>query len=503
MFRRVMLPRLWRVKSKSGFARWSRAYRDRYVRGRRVRPGAALQPPRGRQASLGGTSHVNARRVLAAGVVAAIAATTLLLGGTLRGEGGDAQAGAVVTDVAGERLQAGFGAGDTTDLIQSLQHSLREQPESARALTLLGLAYQQRARETGDASYYPRSEQALRRALELDPQNSQAVAGLGGGGGAPGSLALARHRFGDALAFGRRAQQLAPYVAFNHGVIGDALIELGRYDQAFREFDRMAALKPGLASYTRVSYARELLGRPQRALRAMRLAVDAAGPRGEPAAWTRVQLGKLLFSLGRVEPAATQFRIALAAFPGYVHALDALAHAEAARGRIARAISLERRAVEQNPFPQFVGSLGDLLRLAGRPGRAREQYALVGAIERLLRANGVRTDLESAQFNLDHGLRLRESLELARRARAARPSIESDDLLAWALERNGRCREALPHSQHALRLGTLDALKFFHRGMIERCLGREPAAQRWFRRAVALNPHFSLVWAGVAQKRAA
>jgi tetratricopeptide (TPR) repeat protein len=433
-------------------------------------------------------------RLVLAGAVAAIAATALLLGGIFRDSSAAQPAGAIPA-VADEHLQAGFSAGDTGRLVARLQAQLRDRPD-ARTLSLLGLAFQQRARETGDPSYYPRSEQALRRALKLEPRNAQAVAGLG-------SLALARHRFGDALTFGRRARRLAPYVAFNEGLIGDALIELGRYGEAFRAFDRMATRKPGLPSYTRVSYARELLGRPERALRAMRLAVDAAGLRGEPAAWTRVQLGKLLFSLGRVEPAATQFRIALAAFPGYVHALDALAQAEAARGRIARAIALERQAVERNPLPQFVGSLGDLLRLNGQPRRAREQYELVAAIERLLIANGVRTELETAQFNLDHGVRLRESLALARRAHRARPSIESDDLLAWALERNGRCREALGFSRRALRLGTLDATKFFHRGMIERCLGRDGDARRWFRRALELNPHFSLVWAPVARRAAA
>ena len=52
----------------------------------------------------------------------------------------------------------------------------------------------------------------------------------------------------------------------------------------------------------------------------------------------------------------------------------------------------------------------------------------------------------------------------------------------------------------ALRLGTLDAAKFFHRGMIERCLGRPAAARVWFRRALALNPHFSLIWSPVARR---
>ena len=85
----------------------------------------------------------------------------------------------------------------------------------------------------------------------------------------------------------------------------------------------------------------------------------------------------------------------------------------------------------------------------------------------------MRTDLEIAQFDADHGVRLGRALAAARQARRARPSIDGDDVLAWALERNGRCAEALPYSRRALRLGTHDALKYFHRGMIERCLGHE------------------------------
>ncbi|MDX6400913.1 MAG: hypothetical protein QOF27_1519, partial [Gaiellaceae bacterium] len=85
---------------------------------------------------------------------------------------------------------------------------------------------------------------------------------------------------------------------------------------------------------------------------------------------------------------------------------------------------------------------------------------------------------------------------------ADRPSIDGEDALAWALARNGRCGEALSHSKRALRLGTLDAAKFFHRGMIERCLAHHAIATHWFRRAVALNPHFSVLWAPVARRYA-
>ena len=62
----------------------------------------------------------------------------------------------------------------------------------------------------------------------------------------------------------------------------------------------MAMLRPGLSSYARVSHGLELLGRVPEAIETMQLAVAAsAGQGGEPEAWTRFQLGKLYWSIGR------------------------------------------------------------------------------------------------------------------------------------------------------------------------------------------------------------
>jgi hypothetical protein len=36
--------------------------------------------------------------------------------------------------------------------------------------------------------------------------------------------------------------------------------------------------------------------------------------------------------------------------------------------------------------------------------------------------------------------------------------------------------------------------------MIERCLGNRAAARRWLGRALALNPHFSVLWAPEARR---
>ena len=436
---------------------------------------------------------MTARRLVLGATAAVVAAVAVLLGGVFRNPASRAAAPAApVAD--SDRLATGFAA-NTPALVLQLQEALRTQPNNIRGLDLLGLSYQQRARETGDPTYYTKSDGVLRRALQLAPNDLLAISGLG-------SLELSRHRFRNALADGLRARAISPTTARNYGIIGDALVELGRYRTAFAAFDRMAAIKPSLDSYARISYARELQGNFAGALGAMRLALSSAIGEPEATAWTHVQLGKLYWSRGRVAAAAHEYRAALAAFRGYPNALDGLALVDAARGRMHSAISLGQRAVDAIPLPQYVTDLGDLLRAAGRERAARKQYELIGVIRRLLAANGVKTDLETALFDVDHGIDLGGSLALARSAEARRPSIDGDDVLAWALARNGRCRAARGWSRRALRLGTQDGLKLFHRASIEACLGNRAVARRWARRALALNPHFSLLWAADARTMA-
>jgi tetratricopeptide (TPR) repeat protein len=429
------------------------------------------------------------RRLLVGGAAAVTTAVALLLGGVFYGGGGEARPSRELS------LPVRADASADTALLPRLQQQVRDDPADAHGLALLGLAYQQAARESGDPSYYPKSEAALRRALRLGQDDLVATSGLG-------ALALSRHQFRAGLALGRRAVALSPTTARGYGIVGDALVELGRYEEAFAAFDRMASLKPTLASYARVSYARELLGDIDGAAAAMQLAIDAATGQREGQAWAYTQLGKLYATHGRLGAAGRQYRRALGVRKGYIYAVDGLAQVAAARGRLGEAISLERRAAEEMPLPQFVAALGDLLRGSGDDRGAARQYALINAINRLFRANGVRVDLESALFDVDHGIHLRRALARARAARADRPSIDGDDVVAWALARNGRCAAALQYSKRALRLGTVDANKFFHRGMIERCLGNGAESKRWFRRALAVNPHFSLIWAPVARRYA-
>jgi Flp pilus assembly protein TadD len=107
--------------------------------------------------------------------------------------------------------------------------------------------------------------------------------------------------------------------------------------------------------------------------------------------------------------------------------------------------------------------------------------------------------LASAGLDLDLGVHLRSALVRARQAYREAPNVETEALLAWALARNGQCIEARTWSRRALALGTRDASFLFHRGMIERCLGRG-SAPRWFAAALRLDPAFSPRWAPVAER---
>lgn len=426
---------------------------------------------------------------LAGSAIAVALALGSLVGGVLAEPSGVGPAPPALA----QQVLAGPGAGGISQgAVARLEELARMQPGHAGLLAQLGLAYQLRWRETADASFLPRSEAALRRALRTRPSEANAVLGLG-------SLALIRHEFKDALRYGRRAERLLPGSARPYGVIGDAFVELGRYPEAFAAFERMVALRPSLASYARVAYARELTGDQEGAISAMRLALDAAAGQPEPSAWSLVELARLEFAGGRIEAAGRDASAALEALAGYPAARAMLARVEAARGRIERAIAEARRAADAVPTPQAVALLADLLDRAGERAEARRQRATVAVIDRLLQANGVQVDLESAVYRADNRIRPRETVELARRARAARPSIHGDDALAWALARAGRCGEAVPLAIAALRLGTRDPLLYFHRGYAEGCAGDRQEMRDWYRRALALSPDFSVRWALVAR----
>lgn len=371
--------------------------------------------------------------------------------------------------------------------VAALQARLASDGGDWESYASLGLAYLEKARLTAHPLYYTKAEKVLRTSLDLNHwANFQGALGMG-------ILSGARHDFKSALKWGEVAKAINPYNPEARGVIADALVELGRYELAGRGLQDMVDLRPALSSFARISYFRELHGDVAGATEAMSMALDSAGGNGVDAAWAAYQLGDLLLGQGRVNTAHYQYRRGAYLAPDYFLPRVGLAKVAAARGRLRRAITILSDVVKGHPSPSYVMLLGDLHRAVGHFAQARRQYALVRAERKLYQANGVVPDSEMMIFFADHGLRLRRTLAEARAEYRRRPSVRMADALSWVLYANGRYDRARVYSNKALRLGTRDALYYFHAGMIEKAAGNETKALRYLTTALDINPDFSLL----------
>lgn len=463
---------------------------------RRVRPGGRSNPDR--PTSVPDRPPGAARRRLRrAGSVAAalvLAAVAVLAGAVLlRPSTPDSAAAGTrygQPDALSVSRSDGVPAGSGSALargIAAAQQRLARVPQDWATWAELGLGYVQQARLTADPAYYPKADGALRRSLSIHPAgNFLALIGQG-------ALAAARHDFAAALDRGQRAVRIDGYSAAAQGVVADALVELGRYDQAWVAVQRMVDLRPDTGSLARASYAAELRGDVVRSRELLSDALDLA-PSPADAGFALYYLGELAWNAGDVTGASARYEEGLRRSPDYLPLLAGRARVAAAQGRYRAAVAAYRALVARLPQPGYLIEYADLLAAHGDRAGAAAQYAVVRTEERLFAAQGVNVDLELALFDADHGAPARAVAE-ATAEYAARRSVAVEDALAWALHAAGRDAEALPHARAALRLGTRSALFRYHLGMIEAGLGHTGPARAALTAALRLNPHFSVLQA--------
>lgn len=377
--------------------------------------------------------------------------------------------------------------------IRAAEVAILREPRQSRVYVDLAQAYMRKARESGDASYYGRAETAIQHALQLQPGSVVGLRTLAW-------IQTGKHEFRDALATAERLRAQLPNDPLVQGLIGDAAVELGEYQRAEDAWQKMLELQPGLASYSRAAYLRELYGDVRGATDLLTLAVQAGSANDpEPLAWCLVQLGNVHFNQGRLGEAEAAYQKALTVFPQYYQVFSALARVRGAQQRYPEAVELYRRAIEMVPAPDTVAALGDLLALTGKTDEAEKHYALVEYIEHVNETNQVTYNRQLALFYADHDRNLSEALALAEAELNRRRDIYTYDTLAWAYYKNGRYADAGNAMAQALRLGTQDALLFFHAGMIAHRLGENARAKEYLQRALTVNPYFHPIQAKLAE----
>ncbi|MCU0238300.1 MAG: tetratricopeptide repeat protein [Pyrinomonadaceae bacterium] len=371
---------------------------------------------------------------------------------------------------------------NSSEQLVSEKVSASEMPiESAKNYNKIAADFIRKARETGDFVLNTNAENAVKKALEIEPENwdSQKL---------QASLHLTLHRFDEALKLGKTLQQSSPSDSFVYGILTDANVELGNYTEAVEAVQKMVDLKPNMSSYARVGYVRSLHGDSVGAIDAMKLAAKTADPNDkESQAWCLVHLGDEFFKSGKFTEAEKVYDEALKIFPNYAAAMVGKGRVRMANNDSETAIKLLTEAQNRQPLTETVITLGDIYAKLKQTDKAKQQYDLAETIE----AKFDNTDQRRlALLWADNDQKLDDALAIAEREHANRKDIFTADIFAWCLYKKGRLTEAKVAIDEAMRLNNKDARFFYHAGMIEKGLGNKKEAKRLLNLALQTNPMF-------------
>lgn len=342
----------------------------------------------------------------------------------------------------------------------------------AAAFAELGRLFLAKARESFDPAYAKRAEGCAALSLAAGGDTSEAWM-------IEAQALLHAHAFREAEAVARKlaARRGLPE---DFGILGDALLELGRLDEAVEAYQKLLDMKPGFQAYARAAQVRRLRGDREGAEAALALALRAAGPRdGESAAWAWTQLAWHRFEAADFAAALAACEGALGRRPGYPPALHAKGRALLAQGDARNAAVSLSEAVAAHPLAEYRWALRDALAAAGSSRGAAVQ-------DSLLRSEGATADSRGAAlFLAAEGETSGRALQSARREAASRGDLHAFDALALSLHADGRPAEAWTAMERALAPGYRDARLHLHAGLIHLACGRPEAARRHLDSAAA------------------
>ncbi|MEP7066446.1 MAG: hypothetical protein ABI889_10465, partial [Gemmatimonadota bacterium] len=274
--------------------------------------------------------------------------------------------------------------------------------------------------------------------------------------------------------------------------VGEIQMELGHYDDARATFASVAGNTKDLSVAPRLARWAELEGHPDSAYRLLNgsllAVVDRRDVPAEQKAWFWLRMGDLQLRRGKISEAASDYQHGLDVHTDDYRLLSAMAKLEGARHEWQKAIDYGERSVAASFDPATLGVISDGYAALGDSAKANE-YA--HAMEIAVSKQATAYHRAWSLFLLDHGRRVGEVLSKAQEELHTRQDIYGYDVVAWALHSSGRNREAREMMNHALVLGTQDAMLFYHASVIDRALGKSNVAQQELEHARTLNPYLA------------
>jgi tetratricopeptide (TPR) repeat protein len=369
-----------------------------------------------------------------------------------------------------------------------------EDPWSAADRSQLAGLWLQRGRESGDPEDYRRAESAARAAISLREQrNGKARLVLA-------SSLLALHRFEEALEAAASLVKDEPEVLVYRALLAEIQMELGHYDDAKASFDSLYHARRDLAVAPRLARWLEIRGEPARARRILEDALAQATRRAdlpaEQVAWFYLRVADQAMRFGRLRDAERALDAGLRVQPDDGRLLAAHARIAALRGKWHESLRYIERAAARADIATLALA-GDAESALGNASRAEHYYSQA---EAAYAANPEPFARQWTQFRIEHRREIAETLELLKQETLVRRDVLGWDLLAWAHYQAGQYAEADRAITEAMRMGTQDALLFFHAGMIQRALSRNDSSRTLLKRALSIHRVFHPFYADSARR---
>lgn len=377
----------------------------------------------------------------------------------------------------------------TKQTMQGLLANLEANPKDYKSELSLAELYIEEARITGNHAYYDQAAlQLLNDVTTNDPKNFQALCDQA-------TVLLSQHHFSDGLLAAKQALPLAPYSTSVYGLLVDANVELGHYDEAVKMADKMVSLRPDLRSYSRVSYLREIYGDLPGAISAMNMAVKAGYPGLEQTEWSRMILAHLYESKGDLDSAEIQCKFALAERPDYAFAVAGLGRIEKARGNYKQAIAYFEKAKNTITEFSFADELTDLYRLNNEQTKAKQSAEEVIAMlspnanaDENTIGHGHYADKELAYAFLKTA-QYDSALAHAKIEYDRRPdNIDICETMAWVYYKKGAYAEANKYIDKALRTNSSNPTLLCRAGLIKTKTGDSAKGSMLITKALQQNP---------------
>jgi tetratricopeptide (TPR) repeat protein len=370
---------------------------------------------------------------------------------------------------------------------------VRDNEDDLKSRIALATLYLREARITGNNMYYDGAAlRYINEVLAKDPNHFEALT-------LKAMIYLSQHHFSDGLALAQKAQQINPYNAFVYGLLVDAHVELGNYEEAVKNSDEMVSIRPDIRSYARISYLREIYGDYPGAIDAMKLAVGAGGYGDEATEWTRVQLGKLYEYTGDLKAAEMHYTIALNERPGYAYALAGLAHIALANKEYKKAISFYEQADQSVHDYAFKEALAQIYFAMGdtKKGEGLLQTVIDGMTKEAQKGEQDENVGHYADRELAHAYLLinepDKALQHALTEYNRRPNnIDVNETVAWVYYNKGEAQKAVPYMNAALKTGSKSPALLCHAGLVYAKASEKSKAKQLLEQALKNNPNIDL-----------